>query len=320
MSVSRLMHLLETGHYRLCLEEALALLSAGAVHSVDQARVHAAVCRCRLELGDCRAAIAAGLQALSHSDEGSAPDLHGAVLIDMGTAWAKLRQYNTALGAWERFIGLLPRLTGLICQEGLVRLQMAETLQRLGHTDRALEAYEAGRRWFERFGDEQSVRTCARGMIGIYLECGDLSAALPLLKEGDLHMPDAGPLFRSCQLLDWARYLLAAGCPVLAAERAFAALELAPGLAEQGRAQMVLCQTALQQAKPVEALAFALAARISAMEGNLYGLEFDAAEVIFRLLRHHGSELLAEVAADFKSQGVDIYDYLSELAVRRCVT
>jgi hypothetical protein len=232
----------------------------------------------------------------------------------------RLRRYALALEAWERYERLLPELTGAQCQAGWVSSQKAKALQRLGQADQALDAYVAAWRWFERFGDESSVRTCQRAMMEIHLESGDLKRVRRLLAEGDRRMVDADPSFRTDHLLDWACYLLASGRPALAAGRAFAALEQSTALDQQGRAQMILCQTALQQEKSVEAFAFALAARVSAIEGSHYSLEFDAAEVIFRLLRQHGSELLDEVAADFERQGVNIYDYLSELAVRRCLT
>jgi len=320
LAVCRLVHLLETGQYELCLEEAQTLLAAGARESADQARTYAAICRCRLELGDWPAAAAAGDQALLLSAQEADPDLVGSVLADLGTARARLRQYPSALEACERFLHMLPGLTGTCCREGTVRRQMAEVLQRMGRTERAGEAYAAARRWFQRFGDEQSEWDCVRAMIDIGLETGDLGAVVALLEEGDRRLANADRPFRSDQLRDWARYELAAGRPGRAAECAFLALEVGVGLEQQGKAQMVLCLAALQQDRPVEALAFALAARVSAMEGNLYCLEFDAAEVIFRLLRHHGTRLLDEVAADFERQGVNIYEYLSELAVRRCVT
>lgn len=320
MAECRLVHLLETGQYELCLEEALTLLAAGAQEAAEQARTYAAICRCRLELGDWPAAAQAGDQVLMMAEERAEPDLVGAALADLGTARARLRQYVPALEAWERFLQVLPRLTGTCCREGSVRRQMAEALQRMGRTERAVEAYAAARRWFQRFGDGLSEWECARAMIDIYLEIGDLGAAVSLLEEGDRRLAQADRPFRSDQLRDWARYELAAGRPARAAECAFLALEVGVGLEQQGKAQMVLCLAALQQARPVEALAFALAVRVTAMEGNLYCLEFDAAEIIFRLLRSHGSRLFDEVAADFERQGVNIYDYLSETAVRRCVT
>ncbi|HWI63950.1 MAG TPA: hypothetical protein VNT75_19110 [Symbiobacteriaceae bacterium] len=317
MSVSRLEHLLETGQFRRCLEEALALLAAGCKTTAERVRTCAAVCRCRLELGDWREAASAGLEALSLAQADSDPDTLGAVLADLGTAQLRLRQYAPALFHWRRYLRLLPRLAGARCREGAVRMQMAGVLHRLGRPARALAAYAAARRWFDRFGDERSGWACARAMVSICLETGDLGRAAALLEEGDRCLDAESQVDH---LLDWARYRLAAGLPAEGAELAFGALELAEGLEQQGNAQMVLAHAAVQQARPVEALAFALAARVSAMEGSLYSLEFDASELIFRLLRQHGRDLMDEVAADFKQQGVDIYEYLSERAIRRVVT
>lgn len=320
MSVCRLVRLLETGQYQHCLKEALALLETGTVDDRNQARIYGAICRCRLELGNSREAEQIGLHALSLAEAAADADLLAPILIDVGTARMRQRRYTTALEAWERYERLLPQLTAAQCQEGWVGRQKAEALQRLGQLDRALDAYAAARRWFERFGDQASARLCQRAMVDIHLGRGDLKRLRRLLAEGDRRMADADGAHRTEHLLDWASYLLASGRPAMAAGRAFAVLEQATALDQQGRAQMILCEAALQQEKPVEAFAFALAARVSAIEGSHYSLEFDASEVIFRLLRLHGSELLNEVAADFERQGVNIYDYLSELAVRRCLT
>ncbi|HYG58825.1 MAG TPA: hypothetical protein VD902_12275 [Symbiobacteriaceae bacterium] len=320
MSVCRLVRLLETGQYQHCLNEALALLETGGVTDREQARIYGAICRCRLELGNSREAELIGLHALSLADGAEDADLLAPILIDVGRARMRLRRYASALEAWEQYERLLPEMTAAQCQEGWVGRQKAEALHRLGETNRALEAYAAAGRWFERFGDQASVRACQRAMIDIHLSRGDLKRVRRLLAEGDRRMADADRTFRTDHLLDWASYLLASGRPALAAGRAFSGLEQSTGLEQQSRAQMILCQAALQQEKPVEAFAFALAARVSAIEGSHYSLEFDAAEVIFRLLRLHGSDLLDEVAADFERQGVNIYDYLSELAVRRCLT
>jgi tetratricopeptide (TPR) repeat protein len=315
-----LVRLLETGEYQVCLKEALALLDTGTADDSEQARIYGAICRCRLELGNSREAEMIGLHALSLAEALADADLLAPILVDIGTARMRLRRFGPALEAWEQYERLLPQMTGARCREGFVSRQKAEALQGLGQIDQALAAYAAAGRWFDRFGDAASARACQRAMIAIHLERGDLKRVRRLLAEGDRVMPGAEAAIRTDHLLDWACYLLASGRPALAAARAFAVLDQAASLDQQGRAQMILCQAALQQEKPVEAFAFALAARVSAIEGSHYSLEFDAAEVIFRLLRLHGSELLDEVAADFERQGVNIYDYLSELAVRRCLT
>lgn len=320
MSVGRLMHLLETGQYHNCMQEALFLLDAGGGTAADHARICAALCRCRLELGDWQEAERAGELALSSAEDGADADLLASILVDLGTTRMRMRRYAEALAMWQRFCRLLPQMTGAQCQEGTVRQQMAEALHRMGRSEEALRVYAAARRWFGRFGDQASGWNCLRAMIDICLEQGELWRAKPLLEEGDRRLVDVGRRDQVGQLLDGARYFLASGRPDLAAQRAFAGLERAVDLDQQGRAQMLLCQTALDRECPAEALAFALAARVSAMEGHLYGLEFEAAEMIIRLLRTHGSPLMDEVAADFSRQGVDIYDYLSEIAVRRCLT
>jgi hypothetical protein len=313
LSVSRLARLLETHQYRQCLEEASALLAAGGHDTEAEARIHAAICRSCLELGAYRVAAQAGDCAVTLARGAGAPDLTGFALADLASAQARERRYEDALQTWNAYLAMLPELVAARCREGMVRFRMGEAFRRIGEPVQAASAYEAARTWFDRFGDEPGAQDCIRALVSLRLEQGDTAAARELL----LHEPPG----RRDHLLDWARYYLAAARPQLAAEQAFLALNQAgESLDLQCQAQMLLCQSALDQAKAPEALAFALAARVSAMEGQLYDLEFEAAAVICRLLKEHGSELLHEVARDFDEQGVDIYQYLGDPGLRRCLT
>jgi tetratricopeptide (TPR) repeat protein len=320
LSVSHLARLLESGAYEECLALAAALLAEEGHTREGLARIQAAICRSRLELTDYFAAAEAGKVAVLLADEAGAADLLGAVLIDLATAHGQIRRYDEALEAFQRYLAGLPAYTAARCLEGTALQRMAETLRRAGRPAEALTRVQEARRWFDRFGDAASAVQCARAAIRLHLEQGELAQAVPLLQAGDRHAADHPDdrEFLSSHLLDRALFRLAAGEYELASAEAFWALEAAGDrLAQQCRAQLLLAQIALARSEHREALTFALAARVSAIDARAYDLEFEASDLLFRLLRERGERLLREVESDYYRQGVDLFLYISERVVSR---
>lgn len=311
MSVSRLLRLLETGQYHRCLEEAAVLSAEGGHGSEGAARIEAAVCRSCLALTDYHCATQAGERAAALAREAGDYDLLGAVLVDLGAALGQTRRLSQAESALREYLDGLPACTAARCMEGIALQRLAGVVLDAGRSVEALTLYERARQWHSRFGDDASVRECVRAMFRLHLRDGRHGDALRLLaQQGETGDCDS--------LLDWAEYLLAVGRWGESANAAMAALDLAGGEAErQCRAQLLLCRTAGAQGCKVEALEFALAARVTAIDGRLYALEFEAADLLFGLLRQGGAPLMREVAADFDRQGVNVYHYLSDEAVRR---
>lgn len=101
-----------------------------------------------------------------------------------------------------------------------------------------------------------------------------------------------------------------------AVHEAFRALEEAGPLSpEQVRAQLRLSHLAAAAGRQVEALAFALAARTTASEGGLHGLERSAGVLLAAHVEAGGWTVLSELAAALRAQGVDLYDYLDPAEV-----
>lgn len=90
-----------------------------------------------------------------------------------------------------------------------------------------------------------------------------------------------------------------------------------PCSALQVEAQLHLSRMAEAMRRPVDALSFALAARVSAIDGRLYPVEFAASAWLMHLIRRHGADPVAELATDMDRQGVDLYQYLDPVAVER---
>ncbi|HEY8347465.1 MAG TPA: hypothetical protein VIL07_09380 [Symbiobacteriaceae bacterium] len=320
MSVAYLVRLMESGQYEECLAEAAALLEKGEQSPESLARIYGAICRSHLALGEYWAAVEAGEQAAALAQEAGAPDVRGAALADLGTALARVREYQRALQRFQEYLAGLDEYTAARCLEGEVRQRMAEVLDRCGRPAEALKACRAARDWFRRYGDERSAALCSRTMMRLCLE-----TARP--QEAVRHLAAVGRYaaknpedhrFVCDYLMDRAVLLLALGDAHSAAGEAFRALEHAGDRLDQvARCQLLLARCALVEDLPREALTFALAARISAIDGRVYDLEMEASDLLFRLLRTHGERLLREVEGDFRDVGLDIGQYLSEEVLRR---
>lgn len=320
MLVSDLTSLLESGEYRRCLEEALVLLDRGDHDAQSEARIQAAICRSRLELTDYFGAVRAGQQAVDLAGGAEAFDLLGFALVDLGTAYGQIHHPVQATSVFERYLSELAIFTAARCMEGTVLRRLADALQQAGRPSEALkrlwEAYE----WFERYGDEKSAVDCRRAAIRIHLDLAEPEETVSLIREGDRYL-ETHPWDREfliAHLLDRAQFFMATGRHQESIQEAFRALETQGAETVQVcEAQLILSQNALALNRPKDALNFALAARVTAIDGRCYDLEFEASEILFRLLRERGGQLVHELEGDYQEQGVDVYHYLSDRVIQR---
>lgn len=108
-----------------------------------------------------------------------------------------------------------------------------------------------------------------------------------------------------------AGMLRAAGRPQQAVDEAFRALQEAEPLSPlQVRAQLFLSRVAGATGRLVEALAFALAARVTAAACGMGWLERRASDLLALQLRAGGWTAVSELASALAAQGVDVYEYL----------
>jgi tetratricopeptide (TPR) repeat protein len=312
LSVRQLAELMMAGEYRRCLQRATHMLDEERpLHEVAQ--IQAMICRSSLELTDYFAAVSAGVLALALAEEAGDPDMLGSVLVDLGTALSRIRRYGQALSAFDRFLQGLPDYTVAQRFEGTVLERMAETLLADGRAAEALARYSQARAWFIGQGDREAALRCSRAMLGICLESGQVERARAYLEEGERYLAECptDSRFLSDHLLDRALYHSLTGQVGESIRDAFLALEAAEDrLDQQCRAHLLLARNAMAEGRPVDAVIFVLAARVSAIDGRLYQLEFEATELLIRLLDQGGPELLALVDEEYSRNGVDIYHYL----------
>lgn len=324
MSVGGELHrLLESGDYLACLAQGRALLAAQeSLPAPERARVLSVLSRCQLALGDLRGTVASATEAALTAREQRLPDLEGAALLDLATALIELRRHEEALAALDRFRQGLPAYTASQCLEGAALQRTALVMDRTGKPAEAADWYQRALHWFRRFGDEESAGDCLLGSLEAHLAAANREEAGRCLAEVERHARAHldHTAFTGQLALARARYLRLAGQPQASVDEAFRALVLAEPLSPlQVEAQLHLSRMAEAMDRPVDALNFAFAARVSAIDARLYPLEFAASALLMRLLRRHGAEPLAELSAEMERQGVDLYQYLDAAEAERLV-
>lgn len=309
--------LLDSGDYWGCLAEGRILLEQEKLSEAERARVLSLLCRCHLALGQLQGAVAAGELAARLADRNRLWDVAGSARLDLANALTALRRYQEALDSLDRYRQGLPEYTAARCQEGAALQQAGLVLARMGRPEESVGWYARAHHWFHRYGDERSAADCLLGMVDACLAAGDLPGAAIRLAEAEARGTDE-PDFTGQLLLARARYLQLKGEHQASVDEAFKALVLAqPCSRLQVEAQLHLSRMAEVMGRPVEALCFAFAARVSAIDGRLYTSEFEASALLVRLIRAHGPTPVAELSTDLDRQGVDIYQYIHPAEVER---
>ncbi len=311
--------LMDAGDYARCLERGQAMLREHGLSADDRVRVLGLLCRCRIEAGDFLGAVPWGTEAAEQAERLANPDLRGSVLIDLATALIGIRRYAEALARLDQYQQGLHETTSARVLEGTALRLQGDALTAAGREADALARYDAARNWFLRYGDEPSAGECLLGMLAASHAMGDSRLMERLLEEGEDRA--AEPAFQGWMALYQARLCSMTGQLQASVDHAFRALELAAPLSPlQVEAQLHLSGTAERMERAVDALSFALAARVSAIDGRLYSLEMRASVLLLHLLRRHGGGPLRELEDDLAHNGVDLYQYVDPTEVQRLVS
>lgn len=305
--------LMAAGEYQRCLQVGRLLLEEGDPAGEEAGRTWALLCRCYLLAGDPLRALDAGRRAEAIASGQAMADLTAAVLGDLATALATLRRYEEALAVLNRFYRLLPDCTAAQCLEGAALCRHGAVMGQLGRLHEAAARYHEAIRWYRRFGDEAAAGESLQELTQLWLDHQRADQAYSLLLEGDSHLAQYPHerAFHARHRLLRARYHRMAGRWQESTDEAYAALDLSDELsAVRAESQLLLSRNAAEVDQRVEALGFALSARVTAVDGRLYSLEYQACTWLADLVCRYGSAALAELERALEQVGVDLYQYL----------
>ena len=319
MGVRDLVRMLDNQEYQACMKAAESMLLLGQLSPQEQTMAYHALCRSRIGFQDYFGAAEAGNAAVEGARQTGDYDMLGRALLDLGVAQVHIRQYEPAIQTFSTYLLCRAHFDAALQHEGKVFFNLAVTFRRIGRYDDALQYALAARRWFDQAGDALAADESRRSAVATLLLAGRLDEADRLLREGDAYQQSIDePQALLEHTLQRSELHLLRGEHTCSIELAFSALEGAgDDLALQSRSHLLLCQNALAMQRWKDALGFALAARVAAIDGRFYDLEFEASELMFGLLQNQGFDLLRELDQEYFAIGLDICHYISESVYRR---
>lgn len=324
--VEYLIQLMEEGEFEKCLRLAEQMLLRGGMTLAELARVNLVICRCRLGLQDSYGAVNSGLLAVKLARDVKEWDTLGRALLNVGTAYMGTRQYDHALQQFYAYFENAHLYTKAQRFEGAIWRSIGVAHQRqLQHTQ-ALGALNRAQQWFVRHGSDHSAFSCIHDLVHTYLQVHEtnrqfsLQPAFALLEQERLlaRKYPADTFFQGIYLYDRASLYLRTrryGRAMVCAMKALDVCQSDHQLTSNAHMLLYECSRDLGDTK--QALGYALAARVEAIRGRHYELEFLAAQAMAEIIRQQGTEMIRELDLEYQAMGVDLGQYLSPVLLRR---
>lgn len=320
------MRLMEEGEYQSCIRLAEAQLLQGGFTLPELAKVNLVVCRSRLGLHDAHGAIPPGLLAIKIARDIGDWDVLGRALLNVGTAFIGLRQYGQALHHLYSYFEHLHLYTTAGRFEGAVWRNIGVAHQRKLESRQAIDAFQRARAWFARHGMDHSLFTCTHDLIATYLQqaeqgAGDWLEPVKELLKSQRQIVRKYPeetYYRGIYLWDLAARYRQEGRYRRAMVGALKAMEVHKGDPELAfHCHMLLHECYKVMGDGKQALGYALAARVQAVQARHYELEFLASQAMAEVIREKGSRVVQELDDEYQAMGIDLRQYLSPSLLRR---
>ncbi|HLN60410.1 MAG TPA: hypothetical protein VK464_02580 [Symbiobacteriaceae bacterium] len=323
--VDYLVQLMEAGEFEKCLRLAEHQLLEGGMSLTELATLNMVICRCRLGVNDPYGAINSGLLAAKLAGDTHQWDTYGRVLLNVGTAYMGTRQYDLALQNLYSYFERQHYYVESRRFEGAVWRGIGIAHQRKQESRLAIDALKKAYHWFAKQGVDQSAFSTLHDLVHTYLQVfdtkgGSLDQVHELLTDQKkiARKYPGDSYFRAYYLNDQSAYYLRARRWGRALVCAYKALDIRKNdhiLAFH--AHMNLCHGYRELGEAKQALSYALAARVSALQGRHYDLEYIAAHTMADLIRKQETELVRQLDEEYAAMGIDLGQYLSPALLRR---
>lgn len=324
--VEYLVQLMEEGEFEKCLRLSEQMLLRGGMTLVEMAKLNLVICRCRLGLQDSYGAINSGLLAVKLARDLKEWDTLGRALLNVGTAYMGTRQYDQALQHFYGFLENVHLYTTARRFEGAIWRSIGIAHQRKLESEQAIDALNRAYKWFARQGADHSAFSCMHDLIHTYLHIHEKNPhfamdQVPELLNQEQRLARKYPsdtFFQGIYLYDKAAHYLRSRRYGRAMVCAMKALDICRSDFQlTSNAHMILYECSRDLGDTKQALGYALAARVEAIRGRHYELEFLAAQAMAEIIRQQGTESIRELDLEYQAMGVDLGQYLSPQLLRR---
>lgn len=279
-------------------------------------------CKINNTLKDHLAAVSLGEQAVEIAWEQGLWDRLAHALYHLAVAYYNVRRYQDQLDLHFKYLDLRKRFSeqgsnlegkvwhmmGLAYHNGLHELQKAKS------------AFKLARGFYQRVHDVRNLDRVTHDLTHTLLGLGELDEVEPLLAESEAYArsrPDDA-LAQFDHAYDTCKYLQTAGKYLESVKVGLQALEHAKGHPIWEYCVYIeLYRSALAVKDYSYALGFALSARLSAIDGRRYELEYEATATMIELIRERGPGVVEELDAQYRQHGMDLFQYIPESLLRR---
>lgn len=306
------------------------LLFQGAnLNPEDLAWINFAICRVRCLQNEPYAAIPPGELAKKLAKDRGLWDLLARIFVSLNFAYLQARQYDRVLSGGYEYLQYITYYSVGRNREGHIWMQIGGAYEYTGDYAGARKAFERARRVLELSGDAYWADECRRRLIEVSYHL-DPDHVPSLIEQGESYVADHpnDNLKQALQLYDrakWALYKQEYHESTLWAQGALDATRQHKAPMVEGvqfGIFMVLSHVSRALGDAKSALSYALSARMVAITGKFFALEFEAANHIHDLLSCGATEAVQTLDREYLEAGLDMTYWLGDVAVqeRREVT
>lgn len=308
-----LKELVESGQTDKALGVGRDLLLRSNFSAAELAHINRLVACARFKGGDTIGAVPPATLAMKLATDLGLWDLHGTLCVELGQYYLNLRDPERARHFLSEYLMHQAKYHEALRLEPRIWANLGVT-------------------WAMEENHRQAVAAFRRAKAG-FLEREEWRQALllwpHLFSSARIASPDdLASLFRDMRRFakQWkdkpdvvATYLLELGRNAFKKGRLWRAVTLGLRARELSSSQvglrfqvhMFLAEAARQLGYLQDALGYALTARVIALQGQCYDLEFEAVELMHQLVQSGGRDLVVSLDRDYLAQGIDISRYVS---------
>ena len=306
------------GAYQKCLNAAEQLIRSGHNSVAELAQINLIIARCRMWVRYYIGAVRAAQLGLKIARDQSLTALVSQGSWILAAAYYYTRQYDNVISTGYEFYGLVPPSAQSPEAEGKICNLIGLSQYRQNRFGDAYKSFIRAAAAFRQTSDGEALLRSVIWVIRCAHSLGDNSRARTGLKESmqiARTLPKDNWVHQDILVLRSENAFLL-GRPDRAAYLALRALALDGAPEPKIRALMLLHRYHLNRSEYKDALGYALAARVTALDARWFHLEYEAAEAMVETIRAASLEDVSALDQEYLSTGVDISRYLPDSVLR----